>query len=369
MQFHEIANIFPLMEGNELIALVADIKENGLLEPIITHEGKIVDGRNRYRACVLAEVEPRFEEWKSNGKSLLDWVISKNLHRRHLNESQRAIVAARIANKRREDTLIQNQSDAQICASIGQDEAAEMLNVSRRSVQSAKVVLDEGVPELIKTVDNGAIPVSQAAAIAKMNKKDQKAIVKNVESGKTPAAAIREKKHEEKRSRELPKGKFAVIYADPPWEYKNSGFSEAADNKYPTMPIDEICELPVSELAEDSSVLFLWATNPLLPEALRVVKAWGFEYVTNMAWIKDAGRGKGWFLKSKHELLIIGRKKDTPHPIERPDSCFEADRGSVHSRKPEKAYEIIESMYSGSKIELFARSQRNGWESWGNEVE
>jgi len=177
----------------------------------------------------------------------------------------------------------------------------------------------------------------------------------------------RERMHEEKRTRELPTGKYAVIYAYPPWQYDNSGFNEAADNQYPTMPLDEICELPIADLADETTVLFIWATNPLLPEALQVLKSWGFEYKTNIAWIKDAGRGKGWYLKSKHELLLIGVKSETPHPIERPDSCFEADRGSVHSRKPEKAYEIIESMYPGSKIELFSRVARNGWDSWGNE--
>lgn len=173
--------------------------------------------------------------------------------------------------------------------------------------------------------------------------------------------------HEGKRNRPLPDGKFSVIYADPPWQYDNSGFSEAAESQYPTMPLDEICSLPVGDLATETSVLFLWATNPLLPEALQVLKAWGFEYKTNIAWIKDMGRGKGWFLKSKHELILIGVKEQTPHPLTRPDSCFESDRGTVHSRKPELAYELIESMYPGTKVELFARNKRDGWYSWGNE--
>ena len=87
-----------------------------------------------------------------------------------------------------------------------------------------------------------------------------------------------------------------------------------------------------------------------------------------MAWIKDKGRGKGWFLQSKHELLLIGTRDNTPHPKERPESCFEADRGPVHSRKPAKSYEIIESMYDGAKLEMFSRSKRPGWEPYGNEL-
>lgn len=172
---------------------------------------------------------------------------------------------------------------------------------------------------------------------------------------------------QEKRARPLPLGQYRVICADPPWQYSNSGFDEAADNLYPTMPLDDICALPVSTLATPDSVLFLWATNPLLPEALQVLDAWGFTYKTNMAWIKDAGRGKGWYLRSKHELLLIGTRAETPHPITRPDSCFAADRGSVHSRKPQLAYDIIESMYPAPRIELFARTPRSGWDVWGNE--
>jgi len=166
----------------------------------------------------------------------------------------------------------------------------------------------------------------------------------------------------------LPLGKFSVVYADPPWQYNNSGFNEAAESQYPTMAVEDICDLPIRELAAETTALFMWATNPLLPEALQVIEAWGFEYKSNMAWVKDRGRGKGWWLKSKHELLIIGTKEETPQPMTRPDSCFEADRGKVHSRKPEIAYEIIEAMYPGPYIELFARNTRSGWSSWGNEV-
>ena len=173
--------------------------------------------------------------------------------------------------------------------------------------------------------------------------------------------------HHAKHVQPFPQGKYAVILADPPWKYDNSGFNEAAEGQYPTMSLEEICQLPVPDLTTKSTILFLWAVNPLLPEAMQVLKAWGFTYKTNMAWIKDRARGKGWFLKAKHELILIGVRGDTPHPLERPDSCFEADRGPMHSRKPIESYKIIETMYSGPKVELFARFNRPGWDSWGNE--
>ncbi|MDD5534058.1 MAG: MT-A70 family methyltransferase, partial [Syntrophales bacterium] len=186
----------------------------------------------------------------------------------------------------------------------------------------------------------------------------------------------KEAKAEERKSERaglivtMPSGKYAVILADPPWQYKNSGFNESAESQYQTMSTEDICAMAgiVNGFSTPETVIFMWATNPLLPDALKVMAAWGYEYKTNMAWIKDQGRGRGWFLKSKHELILIGTRANTPHPKERPDSCFEADRGPVHSRKPQAIYDIIESMYDGAKLEMFCREPHKGWVSHGNEL-
>jgi ParB/RepB/Spo0J family partition protein len=257
------------------------------------------------------------------------------------------------------------------------NEIAKEIGISERSAYNRMQVARNIVPEVKEAIRETEIANSttQLLELARLAPEKQVEVAKSITDGAASIADAfksinkekRERMHAEKRTRELPAGKYAVIYADPPWRYDNSGFNEAADNQYPTMPLDEICELPIGDLADQTTVLFLWATNPLLPEALQVMASWGFEYKTNIAWIKDAGRGKGWYLKSKHELLLIGVKSETPHPIERHDSCFEAGRGNVHSRKPEKAYEIIESMYPGNKVELFARNRREGWDIWGNE--
>lgn len=176
----------------------------------------------------------------------------------------------------------------------------------------------------------------------------------------------------------LPEGKFAVIYADCPWQYSNSGFDQSAQAHYPTMPIEEIKQLKddagkvIKDLATDQTVLFLWATNPLVPEAVSVLQQWGFEFKTNMAWIKDKGPGIGWFVKSKHELVFIGVRENTPKPKEKFDSWFRAS-SSIHSKKPSLVYELIEAMYPGPLdqtyyVELFARETRKGWKGWGLEL-
>jgi N6-adenosine-specific RNA methylase IME4 len=164
----------------------------------------------------------------------------------------------------------------------------------------------------------------------------------------------------------LPRGKYNVIYADPPWQYSNSGISGAAENHYPTMSIEELSKLEIP--SSDNSVLFLWVTNPILFEAMTLIASWGFEYKTNMVWVKDIA-GQGFYVKGQHELLLIC-VKGSMRPL---DSLYVRSVVSMprqkHSQKPTKFYEIIEELYpKGKYLELFARNKRKGWTSWGNEV-
>ena len=167
----------------------------------------------------------------------------------------------------------------------------------------------------------------------------------------------------------LPAGRFNVVYADPPWQFDNSGMEESAKSHYPTLSTDELCVMPVHDFCVPETVLFMWATNAMLKDALEVVYAWGFSYKTNIAWVKNKGPSIGWFVKSRHELLLVATCEANTHPNEKPQSWFEASV-SKHSRKPALVYELIESMYDGPYLELFARNpeQRNDWSFWGNEV-
>lgn len=165
-------------------------------------------------------------------------------------------------------------------------------------------------------------------------------------------------------------GRFAVICADPPWRYEHPiSDSRRIENQYPTMETAEIGALPVQEIATDDAILFLWATAPKLTEALEVMKTWGFTYRTNLVWVKPT-IGPGYWVRSRHELLLVGTRGDMPTPLpeKRPDSVFEAPRGE-HSEKPEIVVQLIEAMYPElPKIELFARRKREGWEAWGNQL-
>ena len=369
MKFHPIANIFPLMDGEPLREFCDDIKANGLRIPIALHDdGSIIDGRNRYRACLACGIEPTFEQWSGQPGQEVAYVLSLNLTRRHLNESQRAMVAARLATLDRG----RPETNAQICAFTSQPEAAELLNVSRRSVQSARAVTDKGTPELVEAVEQGKITVSQATKIAKSAPEIQLAVVEKVKAGSAPTEAARQVNSEviAQRNLEAPRGKYRVIYADPPWSYANDmpHHTTTPRDYYPAMSLQKICELPVRELAEDNAVLFLWTTSPHLEESFEVIKAWGFKYKTSFVWDKIK-HNMGHYNSVRHEFLLVCVKGSCQPDVRKLfDSVVSEERGE-HSAKPELFYDIIDTIYpNGERVELFARSARDGWSRWGYEA-
>jgi hypothetical protein len=180
-EFHDLANIFPMLADDEANALAHDISEHGLREPITLFEDKILDGRNRYIACLHAGVEPQFTSY--SGDDPFSHVLSLNLKRRHLDESQRAMVAKKVA------TLEHGQRQTGKFAGVmTQAEAASMLNVSERSVRTAGTVFDKAAPEIVTAVEKGEVSLSAAAQFAKQPKEEQ---AKQIAEAATPADAVR----------------------------------------------------------------------------------------------------------------------------------------------------------------------------------
>ncbi|TCZ66044.1 MT-A70 family methyltransferase [Roseicella aquatilis] len=174
---------------------------------------------------------------------------------------------------------------------------------------------------------------------------------------------------------------FGTILADPPWRFTNRTGKMAPEhrrlNRYGTMTLEQICALPVAEVAAPRSHLYLWVPNALLPEGLQVMKAWGFEYKSNIVWHKERkdggsdGRGVGFYFRNVTEVLLFGvRGKDvrTLQPGRRQVN-FISTRKREHSRKPDEQYPIIESCSWGPRLEIFARGPRPGWTVWGNQAE
>lgn len=168
--------------------------------------------------------------------------------------------------------------------------------------------------------------------------------------------------------------RYGLIMADPPWSFDNwsaAGEAKNAKAHYGCMPLDWIKALPVSQLAAGDCLLWLWATNPMLPQAVEVLAAWGFTFKTAGTWVKRSRTGKlafgtGYVLRSANEPFLIGTV-GRPRTSRSVRSVIE---GPVreHSRKPDEAFAAAETLVPGvPRLELFSRESRTGWDTWGNE--
>ncbi len=375
LQFHPLANIFPLIDGAEFNALVEDIRANGLRENIVLLDGAILDGRNRYRACLLAGEHPRTIEYL--GDDPVGFVVSLNLRRRHLDESQRAIVAAKLANL----SDGQTKSGASIEAAVSQNDAAQMLNVSRSGVQRARAVIDDGAPELVEAVEHGRVSVSAAADVATLPKLQQAEIVARGEKEILEAAKqIRAEKAEVRKAEiakvkentpSLPTDAYDVIVIDPPWDMQKIE-RDVRPNQvafdYPTMTEAELMEFDIPSISSEDCHLFCWTTHKFLPSALRIIEAWGFRYVMTMVWHKPGGFQPIGLPQYNCEFAFYARK-GSPRFVDTKSffACFEAQRRE-HSRKPDEFYDVIRRVTDGRRIDVFSREAREGFDQFGNEA-
>ncbi|MDR1982269.1 MAG: hypothetical protein LBQ08_00505 [Holosporaceae bacterium] len=175
--------------------------------------------------------------------------------------------------------------------------------------------------------------------------------------------------------------KFKTILADPPWQFQNRTGKMAPEHKrlhrYPTMKLEEIMALPVSEVADSRCHLYLWTPNALLSEGLKVLEAWGFEYKTNIVWEKvrkdgePDGRGVGFYFRNVTELLLFGTRGNHVRTLDPARSQVNLIRSQKreHSRKPDEIIELIEKCSDAPFLELFARGNRNNWTLWGNQAD
>ena len=342
MKFHEIADLFPLMDGVEFQLLCEDIKKEGLNHSVILLNNEILDGRNRYRACVEVGIEPRYEEFK--GDDPLAFVLSENLHRRHLTASQRAALAAEVANMTKQDTLKQNVDDQNWSTDkMSNEDASNLFQVAKGYVIEAKAIRTNE-PEKFEELKKGEKTIQQI----------KREIVKEI---------IRNKP-------ELPNDKHRVIYADPPWKYGNTqpDYQTEQADYYPLLDINEICAMDIKDIADENAVLFLWATSPILEDAFRVINMWGFKYKASFVWDK-IGHNMGHYNSVRHEFLLICTKGSCQPDNQKLFDSVQSIKRTKHSEKPEEFRKIIDTLYPyGKRIELFGRKRVENWGVYGNEV-
>ena len=346
----------PPLTDHEYSVLKQSVTENGFFERIkINKEKVILDGHHRYKVWKETGVTPKFECMNFDSKiNEIKYVIKANLERRQLNIYQRSGLVEKLeelesdeARKRQgrrtdlETTFPSNEGKVKKHEREAASRAARAYNISPTSYYRSKIIREKGTKELKDKVASGEASINWA--YNKVTRIERHTI--------TP---------------DLPIGEYDVIYADPPWDYFFK-FRGNPENHYPTMKTKEICGLKIP--SAENSVLFLWSTNPKLEEAIQVINSWGFTYKTNLVWVKDK-IGTGHYVRGLHELLLICVKGSMPTPMEhtRPASVLNSPTRK-HSQKPDELYKLIEELYPNrSYIELFARNNREGWVSWGNEV-
>ncbi len=447
LKFHPLANLFPMLADAELDDLGADIQTNGQVETVKLHRGMVLDGRNRYTACGKRGIGVRTEIFQGTDREALAWVISKNLKRRHLTESQRAMVAAKLATLRLGDNqqVLRLREAAPIGAPafdlgdqatapepapiVSQTEAAEMMNVARRSVQRAAVVQDKGAPELQAAVDAGTVKVSAAADIAALPIDEQRKIIAAADPKvvKEVSKKNRVAKQAEGRTRRLANmakpdatplltggGKVGVFYVDIPREFEQwsdeTGADKSPNNHYRTEKFEFLAAMREQILAraKPNSVMFMWAWANSLLDQIDLLAEWGFSsmrlrdsegrllrgadgkilppvgegrYRTHQIWAKRSANGNlhqgmGFWFRDCHEVLLIGARGDVPAPLMGTQALSIVD-GLIgdHSEKPDAFRDQIDQYFPGvPKLELFGRVDDEAafkarwpdWQVWGN---
>ncbi len=377
-------NLFPL-QPEEFKFFEESILAEGVRDALVVwpKDGELilVDGHNRYRIAKQHNIPFEIKEKHFNDlDEVLEWVDFNQLGRRNLIDEQRSYVLGRLYERRKKrigrpskDEKVENFSTFCGNASTAK-EIALQARVNERTIRNAadfaKAVdkVKEIDPEVANKVLKGNIKdaKTELPKLVKKNPEKLAEVVRKISTseGKSIKQLIIELKRREARELPFPDGKYRVIYADPPWQYNNSGFVTSAEKQYPTMSTEEIGNLPVRDLADENAVLFLWATNPLLEDALKVCKAWGFDYKTNFVWIKNQ-HTSGFYCFGQHELLFIATKGSMLPKADGLRSSVVNAMRREHSRKPDEFYDIIEAMYDGPYIELFARNNREGWAGWG----
>lgn len=383
-------------------ALAASMKEVGLITPIIIRQNEMLGVGYRLIAGAHRLAAAKLLKWDSISAIIVTASdldariaeIDENLVRNELTPAERAkhtaerkrlyedahgkakAIGARAANKAMGNDASENFSVAFT------SDTAKKTGTSERKVQldASRGENIQNIGDVIGTsLDKG----EELDALAKLPAKEQDDLIERAAAGEKVSAktAVKKKARAEKEKALAEKTislslagdtkLYGLIYADPPWRfetYSENGMDRSADNHYPTMSLTDIAALKVP--AAEDCVLYLWATVPMLPEALNVMDSWGFQYKSQIVWVKDR-IGTGYWTRNQHEILLIGTKGGIPAPAQgsQPSSVINAPLGG-HSEKPAVFAEIIESLFPATpKVELFCRSPRAGWSVYGNESE
>ena len=370
---NEFRNLIPPLQQDERVRLEASLKTEGNRDPIVIwKETKLMlDGHNRYDICTNSGIplKAALELSFPDRNAAMVWIIQNQFGRRNL----QPYVVIKLRMKLAE--LLESKGIENM-ARGGGDRKSEAYKSGFHTCENPIIPPEEhvnSVKELAKASGVSTNTIAKVKVIEAKATEDQKEKLVSGEAtiNQVFVAIRRDEVKEQVKQTDWPVGKYRVIYADPPWQYSNSmpvDMATQQEDHYPTMPVSEICKLPVSDLALDNAVLFLWATSPILEESFGVIRAWGFKYKAFFEWDK-VKHNMGHYNSVRAEILLVAvRGSCQPDESKLFDSVQTIER-SDHSTKPEKFREIIQTLYPyGPRVELFARQEREGWVTYGNQL-
>lgn len=401
------------IDAASVSTLVASIKESGLLHAIsvrrvqksragqMCEAFEVVAGMHRVKAFRMlghSTIPAIIRELDDLHAELM--LIDENLCRSEFSPAERAMSVSRrkvIYLELHPETAHGGDRKSEAAKSSGQhghliddnrrftEATADSTGIGERTIRRDATRGEQlGADTLRKIVGTSLDKGEELDALAKISEPKRDELIARAVAGETVTAkpAV---KQEIRAAREadlgekiasgnlaLPTKRYGVILADPEWKFETwsaNGMHRAADNHYATSETEKIAARPIADIAAKDCVLFLWATAPMLLDALHVMAAWGFAYKSHGIWDKEIA-GTGYWFRNQHEVLLVGTRGDIPAPAmgTQPSSVFREARGE-HSVKPTAFHELIERWFpSVPKIELNARAARPGWDAWGAEA-
>jgi len=363
----EFKKLIPALTQEEFKQLEENCLEEGIREAIITWNGYIIDGHNRYEIANKwnLDFQTKSKHFKDE-EAVKEWMILNQFGRRNLSNYQRSVLALELeslfrkkAKEKQKEAgkLKQKSAEAPIET---RKEVANVANVSYDTIAKVKVIEAKAPEEVKAKLQTGEVSINQA--YKEIKKEEKKEEIEKRREEIRESLVLYELKATEK--------KYRIIYADPPWKYGNAmpEYVTEPQDYYSLMSTDDICKMPVKDITEQNAVLFMWTTSPHLPEALDVVKAWGFTYKTTFIWDKIK-HNMGHYNSVRHEILLVCTKGACTPDVKKLFDSVQSIERTEHSKKPEQFREIIETLYTfGNRIELFARKAPNGWDVFGNQI-
>jgi N6-adenosine-specific RNA methylase IME4 len=377
----EFKKLIPHLTVEEFKQLEQNCLDEGIREKIITWNGFIIDGHNRYEIATRWNLDYKTEsKYFKNENDVKEWMINNQFGRRNLSNYQRSVLALQLEEvfsaKAKENLKLSDGKGKQKSAELKiepietRKELAKIANVSHDTIAKVKKIEAKATPEVKAQLSTGEISINQAYQEIKKEEKKELHIEKKKEYKQRIETVTN---NEFKIDIFNTTNKFRVIYADPAWSYNDKQDTPqlgGASKHYNTMTVNEICNLPVNEISEKDSVLFLWVTSPLLEDAFAVIKSWGFKYKTSFVWDK-VKHNMGHYNSVRHEFLLIATKGScVPDNKKLYDSVQTIERNDNHSEKPIEFLDIIDDIYNyGNKLEMFCRNiKKEKWYGWGNEI-